>query len=332
MKKSALFTFAVCLFAVVRVSGQQDPMFTKYFFNGLIYNPAMAGSSEHLSTNLIYRQQWLGLEGAPTTQSLTGHTPLRNEHIGLGLSMVNDKIGAGGTFDLNTAYAYRFRVGQKLKLSLGLQASITNWRGNWSALKIEDNDDVSFSENINRWLPNFGVGVYLYGEQFFAGIGCPRMLESDLRKADYDATPVYSRTYRHYYATVGSAFKLGGNDNLIFRPSVLLKSTGAFSSLRKDKSFRNFGSPTEMDVDLSFFISQTFWIGAAYRTALEWRDSSNDSADLWGALYFRNGLRIGAAYDLTLSSLKKANSGSFELMVGYEFDVKVKKVASPRYF
>lgn len=332
MKNALLITLCVSLLATNVASGQQDPMFTKYFFNSLIFNPATAGSAEHLSANLIHRQQWLGLEGSPSTQSLTAHTPLRNEHVGLGLSMVNDNIGASGTFDLNTAYAYRFRVGKTSKLSIGLQASVTNWRGNWSELVLEDNDDVSFNDQISRWLPNFGAGIYFYNQQFYAGVGCPRILEYDLRQVDQQTTPIYARTYRHYYATIGSAFKLGGNNNLIIRPSALLKNTGALSSLRKDKVFRNFGSPTELDLDLSFMIAQTFWIGAAYRTALESGKSSNDSADIWAALYFRNGLRIGAAYDMTLSRLNDVNNGSFEVMVGYEFDIKVKKVASPRYF
>lgn len=332
MKNSLRLTLAISLLATVPVLAQQDPMFTKYFFNTLIYNPATAGSSEHLSANLIHRQQWIGLEGAPTSQSLSVHTPLHNDHVGLGFGLVNDNIGATGTLDLNTAYAYRFRVGKTFKLSVGLQASVTNWRGNWSELTIEDNDDVVFSDQINRWLPNFGAGVYFYNKQFYAGIGCLRMLEYDLRKADHNATPFYARTYRHYYASAGAAFKLGGNENLIFRPSALLKSTGAFSSLRKDINYRNFGSPTELDIDASFFVSQTFWIGAAYRTALEARKSSNDSADIWAAVYFRNGLRIGAAYDLTLSRLNDSGNGSFEVMVGYEFDVKIKRVASPRYF
>lgn len=330
------FTFPVLLYlflcAPAPVSGQQDPMFTKYFFNGLIYNPAMAGSNDHLALNLIYRQQWIGLDGAPSTQSFSGHTPLNNERIGLGLSLVNDQAGASGTLDIHTAYAYRFKVGKKTKLSVGVQAGVTNWRGNWSELTLEDNDDVAFSNDINRWLPNFGAGLYLYNEQFFAGVGCPRLLEHDLREADRDATPVYAKTYRHYYATFGAAFKLGGYENLVFRPSALLKSTGIFSSFRKDEAFKNFGSPTELDVDAAFFFNKTLWVGAAYRTALELGDSSNDSADIWAAVYFRNGLRFGASYDLTLSKLNKANNGSFEVMVGYEFDIKVRRVASPRYF
>jgi type IX secretion system PorP/SprF family membrane protein len=310
--------------------GQQDPMFTKYFFNSLIFNPAVAGSNEHLTANLIHRSQWLGLEGAPTTQSLSAHTPLKNDRIGLGASLVNDQIGASGTFDFNTAYAYRFSLGKKMTLSLGLQASVTNWRGNWSKLTLEDGTDEVFSENLNRWQPNFGAGFYLYSERFFAGFGCPRILEHDLRQTQ-DATPFYAQNYRHYYSIIGAAFPLG-SEMVIFRPSALLKSTGWFSSYREFSTSLPVGSPTALDLDASFFFYQKLWIGLAYRTALEAGDSSNDSADFWLAYYFGNGLRFGAAYDFTLSQLNKATSSSFEVMVGYEFDVKIKRVASPRYF
>lgn len=311
--------------------GQQDPMFTKYVFNSLIFNPATAGSNDHLTLGLIHRQQWLGFEGAPTTQSLTAHTPLRNEKVGVGFSLVNDRAGAARSFEANAAYAYRFALGSRLRLSVGLQAGVANLRGDWASLTIEQQGDAAFQENLNRWLPNFGAGAYLTGERFYAGIGCPRLLEYKLRKADDNDLQSYARTYRHYYFTAGVAFPLRG-DNLVFRPSLLLKSTGLLSALRQDARFQNVGAPTEVDVDASLFILQTFWVGAAYRTALEGRKSSHDSIDFWAAWHLRNGLRFGAAYDLLLSDLRRAGNGSFEVMLGYEFDFKIKKAASPRFF
>lgn len=330
MRKSLQIAVFFSLAIVTGAFGQQDPMFTKYFFNSLIFNPAVAGANEHLTAHLIHRSQWLGVEGGPTTQSLSVHSPLNNERIGLGLSVVNDNFGASGVLDIGTAYAYRFPVGENLNLSVGLQAGASNWRGNWSKLTLEDGTDEVFSENLNRWLPNFGAGIYLSSERFFLGAACPRILEHDLRKND-GATPYYAKNYRHYYTIVGAAFPLG-SEQVVFRPSALVKSTGVFSQLRKYATRQDIGSPTELDVDISFFFREAFWIGMAYRTALELGESSNDSADLWTAFYFRNGLRLGAAYDLTLSKLNKVNNGSFEIMAGYEFDVKIKRVASPRYF
>lgn len=306
-------------------------MFTKYVFNGLAFNPAYAGSKDHLTFNLLHRSQWVGLEGAPKTQSFSVHSPLRGQHLALGFSLVNDQIGAIGNTDLNTDYAYRIKMPNGWQLSLALQASLTNWRSNWAKLDLEDVGDEAFNENISSWFPNFGAGVYLHSERFYVGFGVPRLIENNLRKAKLEAATVYARTYRHYYTTVGVAIPLK-NKNVVFRPSALLKSTGWFSSLRQDALSLPVGSPTELDVDAAFFLLETLWLGVAYRTALEGRNSSHDSADLYASWYFRNGLRVGAAYDIALSKIRKAAGGSFELMLGYEFDTKIKRVATPRYF
>lgn len=330
MRKFLLLTGIFSLLLAAKVAGQQDPAFTNYFFNSLIFNPAVAGSNEHLTAHLVHRSQWIGLEGAPTTQSLSVHSPLANERIGLGASLVNDNLGASGVLELNTAYAYRFPLGEDLHLSVGLQAGVSNWRGNWSELTVEDATDEVFAENLNRWLPNFGAGVYLSGERIFAGVGCPRILEHDLRGNDRN-TSYYAKNYRHYYAIVGGAFPLG-SEQLIFRPSALIKNTGLFSDFRKSATQLALGSPTVIDLDASFFLRETLWIGVAYRTALELGDSSNDSVDFRASFYFRNGVRVGASYDWTLSQISRAGNGSVEVMAGYEFDVKIKRVASPRYF
>ena len=329
MRKTTFLAFVLGLCACSGLFGQQDPMFTKYMFNSLSFNPGYAGSNEHMTLNLIHRQQWIGFDGAPVTQSFTMHTPLRNERVGVGLSAINDKIGPTGTLDVNGAYAYRIPIG-KLKLAIGIQAGVTNWRADWTKLDIKDPDPV-YSENVNKWLPNFGTGIYLSGKKAYIGLGCPKLVEYDLRTPDLANTPIYAKTYRHYFGTAGLALPLGG-ENLIFKPSILVKSAAWFGSFRKDDAFKNIGSPTEVDLDLSLFFFQTLWVGVAYRTAIELGDSSNDSADFWVAYFLKNGLRIGAAYDYTLTDIRKVSSGSFEVMVGYEFDYKTKRVVGPRYF
>ncbi len=331
MRKIYLFPLLIALCWTAVGYAQQDPMFTKYVFNGLAFNPAYAGSKDHLTFNLLHRSQWVGLEGAPTTQSFCVHSPLNNQHIALGFSLVNDQIGANGNTDLNTNYAYRIKMRNGWQWSLGVQASLTNWRSNWGKLNLEQTGDEAFSENISTWFPNFGAGFLLSSERFYVGFGAPRLIEHNLRKAELSSEAVYARTYRHYYTTAGVAIPLK-NKNVVFRPSVLLKSTGFFSSLRKDALSLSVGSPTQIDVDMSFFFLETLWVGAAYRTALERRQSSDDSADLYITWYVRNGLRLGAAYDVLVSDIRKTAGGSFELMLGYEFDIKVKRVATPRYF
>jgi type IX secretion system PorP/SprF family membrane protein len=316
--------------AVTVTIAQQDPMFTKYMFNSLIVNPGYAGSNEHLTLNLIHRSQWVGLEGAPQTQSFNIHTPLRNERVGVGFSAVNDKIGAVGSIDANFSYAYRIPIG-KSKLAVGIQAGMQNYRADWNKLTIEQQFDPVFASNINKILPNFGTGVYFYNKNFYVGAGVPRLVEYDLRDPNATTTAMYGRTYRHYYGTIGAALPLGG-DNLVFRPTAMVKSAGAFSKYRKDAAFQTIGAPTEVDVDLSMFFHQTLWLGVAYRTAVERRESSHDSFDIWMAYFLKNGLRIGAAYDYTLTDIQRVSGGSFELMLGYEFDYKTKRVVTPRYF
>ncbi len=146
-------------------------------------------------------------------------------------------------------------------------------------------------------------------------------------------TPVWAKQYRHYFFSTGMAIPVKG-DMLIFKPSILIKNVGLLSSLNKDSAYRNFGAPTEFDIDLSLMFYQAFWIGASFRSAFEaFNDSSSfDSIDIWASYYLANGLRIGAAYDYTLTKLQQPAQGSFEVMLGYEFDYKTKQLVTPRYF
>ena len=320
------------LFFSTAATAQQSPMFTNYHFNSLIFNPAYAGSNEHLALNLSHRQQWLGFDGAPVTQTLTAHSPLKNERVGIGFALINDKIGPGGSTDMAASYAYRMQVGpsKKLKLSLGLQASVVNWRGKFSEITVEHSDDQSFQQNLSRWLPNFGAGAYLYGEKFYLGLGCPRIIENDLRKAKNETEGLFAKNYRNLFFSAGAAFPFNG-DQLVFRPSILVQNTGFFSDLKKEGPGQNIGGPMSANLGAAVLFRQMFWVGSSYRTALSGK-SSHDSANLWFAWSLKNGMRFGAAYDITLSKVRTASSNSFEIMLGYEFDVKVKQVASPRYF
>lgn len=312
-----------------RLAGQQDPMFTKFLFNSLIFNPAYAGSREHLSLSFIHRKQWSGIDGAPSTQSFSGHTPLKNERIGVGLTAVNDQIGAGRVFDLSTAYTYRVKFGEDWVFSSGLQAGVTQWSKDWSKLTLEHTDDPAFRENLSRWLPNFGAGLFVYNPRFYAGIGCPRILEYDLRETNTSNTSgIAARTVRHYYFSTGGAIPWRGSEQFLIRPALLIKSTGLLSASRSNP----VDAPTEADIDLSVIFLQQLWIGTAFRTALERKQSSDDSFDFWVAFLFRNGLRLGASYDVVINPLRNSAGNTYELMLGYDFEAKTSRVQSPRYF
>ena len=322
--------------------GQQDAMFTKYMFNSLAYNPGFAGSPEYMSVRVLYRNQWWGIDGAPKTQTLSIHTPLK-ERVGIGLNIINDEIGATGSTTANFAYAYRVKFGEGT-MSMGLQAGIMNWRANWNAdgLRFRDpkSTDEAFADtNPSRWIPNFGAGLFYYAPKFYVGFSVPHMINFDLRVDTKDSkvtTDKWAQLYNHYFITGGAILPVSGKA-LIFKPSVLIKSVGLFGAFSSSGTSANrIGAPNELDIDLSLLIQEMLWVGTSFRTAFEadifGGQSSMDSADVWMSVYLGNGLRIGASYDYTLTKLQDFAKGTFEIMLGYDFDYDVKKIATPRYF
>lgn len=339
MRKLILFFTVSFLLLAAQANAQQDPMFTKYMFNPLVYNPAVAGTPDYMTVRVLYRDQWWGIEGAPHTQSMSIHTPWR-DRIGLGLSVVNDGIGATGSTSAYFSYAYRFQFGAG-KLSIGLQAGAMNWRADWSKLRFKDPRtlDQSFMDiQPNYWLPNFGAGVFYYAPKFYVGFSVPHLINYDLRRDAKDSpvsTNNWAKLYRHYFLTAGAVMPING-DALIFKPSILIKRVGLFGDFSKEgNSLNQVGAPTEFDIDLSFLFYESFWVGTSFRSSVEalFSDkSSTDSVDLWASFYLRNGFRIGAAYDYTLTSLREPAQGSFEIMLGYDFNYELNKFNTPRYF
>ncbi len=316
---------------------QQDPMYTKYMFNSLVYNPAFAGSPEYLSVRALYRNQWWGLEGGPNTQSFSIHAPLK-ERIGVGLSVVNDELGPTGTTNASLIYAYRIPFGNG-KISLGLQASVINWRADWSLLKFKDPrlGDAAFEElEPSRWMVNFGAGAFYYTQKYYVGVSVPHLMNNDLRVEGQPDGQRWAQTFRHYFIAAGAAWPIKGPD-IYFKPSLLIKSVGIFNEFGSSSTQLNkIGAPTEFDIDAGFLFYEVLWVGASFRSAFAARqfggESSFDSVDFWASYYLQNGIRIGASYDYTLTKLQKFVDGSFEIMLGYDMNYNGKKILTPRYF
>jgi len=334
MRNSFHVLLVILLFGgATTLSAQQDAMFTKYMFNSLVFNPAYAGSNEHLAIAALYRNQWLSVPGAPETQTITAHTPLKTDRVGVGFSLINDKIGPTNTVGVNIAYAYRIPLGGNKKLAVGLQGGFENYTADWSLLDLVDPNDESFLNNQNRFLPNFGAGIYFSTDKFYAGFASPHLIEYDLRQNI--STNIFARQARHYFFSTGIAIPIKG-DALVFKPSALVKNVGLFAAASKQTQFKNIGAPTEFDIDLSLLFQQTFWLGASFRSAIEGfgseATSSFDSADVWFSWFLSNGMRFGASYDYPLTELSQVTNGSFEVMLGYEFNYRTKKIVTPRYF
>ena len=162
------------------INAQQVPMYTHYMDNTLVINPAYAGSRDALTITGLYRSQWAGFAGAPVTQTLTVHAPLSNEHIGLGLSVLNDKIGPTNNTSVFADFAYIMQLTKKSKLALGLSAGVNMFQANLNTLLLDQQSDPAFQNNINNHItPNFGFGAYYYQERFYAGISVPSLLQNN---------------------------------------------------------------------------------------------------------------------------------------------------------
>jgi type IX secretion system PorP/SprF family membrane protein len=332
------------------VVAQQEPQFTHYMFNTLVYNPGYAGSREYMSAVALYRDQWFGwgegdgYDGRPVTKTFSLHSPV-NRRVGLGVNFVNDRIGARQTTLADVIYAYRIVFG-KGTLSLGVQAGIMNWRADWDKLSFKDArelDNAFKGANPTLWLPDFGAGAFFYTEKFYAGVSMPHLAHFSLRSLaaeEEDFIRKWAKTYRHFYITSGGAIPLKG-ESLVLKPSFLIKSVGFFNEFFKQGSLvREIGGPATFDVDMSLLFHKKFWLGISYRSAFAAfsqpvnspKRSSADSFDIWTAFYLKNGLRIGMSYDYPLNEIAPYTSGSFELMLGFDFVKEVEKANHPRYF
>lgn len=290
--------------------GQQETMFTQYMFNGLAINPAYAGSHQTLEFTALAREQWTGLEGAPSTQTFTAHSPLKNRSIGLGLSIIHDKIGITSQFGVYGAYSYRIQFNNKGVLSMGLQAGFTQYQEDLTKLQgsIRDPNDPNFSQDqISKFMPNFGAGLYYYTKRFYMGLSAPHLVQNKLDNIE----TAYSeaRQKRHYFYTTGYVFDL--SRSIKFKPNLLFKVVE--------------GAPLEIDINANFLFQELLWLGVSYR--------SFDSFDAIVQLNVTEQFSIGYAYDFaTTTELKRLHSGSHELMLNYRVKPPRRRMLTPRYF
>ncbi len=320
---SSIFLLLACMNATF---AQQDPTFTNYNFNPLVYNPAVAGTDDHLTISALYRQQWIGIEGGPNTAILSVHSPVVKNRVGLGLTVLGDRIGPTEQYGVQGSFSYRFKLGGGF-LAFGMSAGVLNWRGNWSSLKAQNLADPSFNEDPqpNFWLPNFGTGILYKHPNFFAGFSVPHIVEFDLGDKGI-TSPYIARQYRHYLLTAGTQFYL--NPNLQFKPYFVLNSVGLFE--RKQQSV---ASPSTLYIDGSLLFFESFQAGVGYRFAVESKSANsinNDALAVWLSYKFDQKFKIGATYDFPLNSIGLNSRGSYQLMLSYEFYNEITNTETPR--
>lgn len=302
--------YVAVLIAVVTLfeaQAQQDPHYTQYMYNMNVINPAYAGSKENLSFGLLYRKQWVDIEGAPSTFTFSGHSPA-GKNVGLGLSVIADEIGPVKEQNVYGDFSYTLNLGGEHKLALGLKAGVTFQKiGLFSeiASTLPVPTDSGFSEDTNNTYFNLGTGLFYYTDKYYVALSVPNMIKANY--LDFNGVK-YGTETQHYFLTGGYVFDL--TPTLKFKPSAMLKSA--------------FNSPSSVDVSANFLFNERFEIGGTYRV--------DDSFGGMVNFAITPSLRIGYAYDNVISELKTVAPSSHEVILLFDLNFPKKVSRSPRFF
>jgi len=303
MRKIYLIIIVLIFATTSKLSAQQLPLYSQYMFNHMLINPAVTGSTEGIDLKLLARQQWVGIDKGPSTQLISGHTSLVNGTMGVGGIIFADRFGPETKIGLQGNYSYIIPVfGESAKLAFGLSLQVFQYQMNYADLTYLDLDDPELNFNKeNAWLPESDFGIYLYSENYFAGISGNQLLELPVKiGTSYLDRNNTSTLSRHYHLLGGYMFKL--NADFSIEPSVLLKTT--------------FKSPFQADVNVRGVYRNDYWLGFSYRT-------DGDIIALIGMSYKE--FVFGFAFDYATSKLSNFQAGTFELMFGYDIPSNVNR-------
>jgi len=312
MKMKNLFKYILFFLTLLLANdlvAQTEPMYSQYMYNMLGVNPAYAGNREATSFNFFQRRQWVGLAGAPQTTSVSLDGAFNDNKLGWGVQAYDDKLGVERADGVNMMMATHIQVSDKGTLSGGLSVGLMNYR--IDLLNVQGRytpSDPAFYSNFNKWLPAVGLGIYYNTDKFYAGFSVPNVLKSRLTAFDVMNSGIQKVNSTHIFFTSGYVFDV--NEDVKIKPSTMIKAVG--------------GAPIEADFNTNVWLKNVIGLGFSYRTG--------DAMVAMAEAQINNNLRVGYAYDITISPLKYYNNGSHELMFRYEFGNNNTKIKSTRYF
>lgn len=326
--KNKLLIFSVLVSFLQTMNSQQDISLSMYMFNPLFTNPATAGYQDRQWLSAIGRYQWVGITGAPRSAVVSYQTPLKNENLAIGALVKYDEIGLMKNVGLDFSFAYRLKLTENTKLSLGLMASMFHYNdARRNAITGQPSDPTALGD-ITAWIPNFGFGTYLYHDRYFIGVSAPHLL--NLKISDPGANVVgttLSKVYNHYFASAGYVF--GKAEGIKFKPTTFLKLAQ--------------NSSPNIDINGNILLQDRFWFGLGYRSGGDVISEAGEFKQFAGLrgesviatfkMMATSNLEIGYAYDYPLSNLNNSTSGSHELYLGLDLGNPKSKsrYVSPRY-
>lgn len=289
---------------------QQDPAYALYMWNMLPVNPAYAGTNDRMNTTLLGRQQWVGLEGAPSTQALSIHAPIADQKMAVGGSAVRDKVGPLTDLRASVDLAYRIRTSGRMRLAFGLKAGVE-----WMQLKlsevpnVEANDAAFQQDQRSGARPICGFGTYWWSNTGFIAFHMPRLLEYNAFKATTNGQLLMEqRQQRTYMLTAGRVFSL--NEDLKVQGWAMLKAT--------------LHAPASFDISTSLVVRDQLWVGLS-------RHGTGALAALL-AYRFADRIQVAYAYGASMGGLRAWNDGTHEIMLTYDVPTHIDRTLSPRYF
>ena len=286
------------------------PVYSQYLQNGLVINPAYTGTREALSGFLSYRMQWMGTSGSPLLQSISFHSPMKNDKVALGMMAQFMKYGATKSTSVFGSYAYHIKL-KKGKLSFGLKGGVDLSNTDYTGLLLNDPGDPVFESNEKSLvLPNFGAGIYYFSDRFFAGLAIPSFLNYR-RTGSGSALPYHSFSQYDFLFSAGALIEIV--PVLKFKPSVLI-----------DYSLQDTKKLTQLDINGNFIIADLIWAGGS------WRVSEQVAVGIL-QVQLNQQLMFGFSYDYPFGRMNSYSKGSTEFVLRYEFSYKV-SAANPRYF
>ncbi len=278
--------------------GQQLPQYTQYMFNDFVINPAIAGVHDFYQIRTNHRFQWVGLLDPPVTNSIAFYGPHANLDMGYGGYIYNDVTGPTSRTGITGSYAYNIAITGDIRLSMGISASMMQFRIDGTQLNPKDVSDPSILNMVSTtYLPDAGLGVYLYGEGFYVGLSAAQLLNNNLKI--FDNKNGLNRLKTHINLT--GAYRFEVDPDWVLEPSVMIKGT----------------APKELNFDITAKTEwkKMVWGAVSYRF--------HEAIGILAGYSYEETLFFGYAYDIGITSLRKYNTGTHEIMIGYRFnDIK----------
>lgn len=308
--RCVMFIFALSLLSVLDLYSQQEKVFTQYLNYPSVINPAYVGSRESVQFLGVVRRQWSGIDGAPESAVFSVNAPINFYSLGVAFNMESDKWGPEKSNKYSADISYSLQLSRKTHLSLGIKTSVSRYEANLNDSRIVDKGDVWLEGNINsQWLPQFGLGAYLYSQRYFVGISVPRAVSSKVEIDSYsDTKHIYENSPSDIYFLAGCLLDI--NPVIKLKPTCLICKTN--------------GAPVGYDITGMLIFYERLWFGLSYRR--------EDAAAVIVQYNLDNNLKVGLAYDYGISGLSKKSDGSCEISVSYDLNLKSRKLRSPRYF